>query len=76
MYQRPLEMSANLQIATQLKSWRELSRLSQAEVAVLTGLTQAGIAKLEAGTANPTIETLDKLAQAMMKPMVVKFARH
>jgi transcriptional regulator with XRE-family HTH domain len=44
---------------------REESGLTQQELARRAGMTQAQIATIEAGTANPTLRTMTKLAHAL-----------
>lgn len=39
--------------------------LSQKELAVLSGVDQSDISKIERGIANPSVSTLNRLAQAM-----------
>ena len=72
---RLLDLSPNQQIAAHIKAVRRQTGWSQATLAAKAGLTQAAIAKLESGAANPTVGTLDKLAQVLPKPFAIKFAR-
>ncbi|MFE3450174.1 helix-turn-helix domain-containing protein [Nonomuraea sp. NPDC059194] len=49
---------------------RRLQRgMSQAELARRTGLSKATLSQLEAGTGNPTIDTLDAIAVALAIPL-------
>ena len=57
-----------------LKDYRNIKRLWQAELAMRAGHTLAAIAKLEAGSANPTILTLKKLAKAMDRQLLMNFS--
>ncbi len=43
--------------------------MSQAELARRTGLSKATLSQLEAGTGNPTIDTLDAIAVALAIPL-------
>jgi transcriptional regulator with XRE-family HTH domain len=52
-------------LAQQIFFRRESRHWSQDELARASGLTQAQVATLEAGQANPTLRTLVKLATAM-----------
>jgi len=58
-------LTVNEDIASQLSYARTRSKISQRELAEKTGMTQAAISKIEAGTANPTIATIEKLALAL-----------
>lgn len=49
--------------AKQLKELRESSNLSQSELGKKLGFTQAGIAKWEAGTRSPSLDSLIKIAK-------------
>ena len=44
---------------------REKNHLSQKELADLTGITQADISRIENGNANPSLQTLKRLASGM-----------
>jgi ribosome-binding protein aMBF1 (putative translation factor) len=52
-------------IGFEINAQRVARGLSQAELARRAGMTQAAIAKLEVGQANPTIKTLERLVGAM-----------
>jgi transcriptional regulator with XRE-family HTH domain len=52
-------------IAEALKHWREVRGLSQRELAERTGLHYVHIARLELGQGNPTVSTLETLAEAL-----------
>lgn len=43
---------------------RERAALSQAELAARAGTSQSAIARLESGTANPSVETLTRILEA------------
>ena len=47
--------------------------LTQKELAARTGIDQADISKLENGTANPSIKTLQRLANALGKNLIIQF---
>ncbi len=55
------------QMARQLIKARLAKNLTQAELADKIGVKQAYIARLESGTANPTVESLAKVASALDK---------
>lgn len=48
-------------------------RLTQTELAELTGIKQSEISKLENGKANPTLETLQKIAKGLGMRLELKF---
>ena len=53
---------------------RELSNMSQAELAAKVGIDQSDISKIERGVANPSIMTIDKLARGMGEVINFDFA--
>ncbi len=52
-------------IAGAIKRWREARGLSQRELAQQTGLHYVHIARLELAQGNPTVATLETLAEAL-----------
>lgn len=59
-------------LAHQLIALRRRHKLTQKELAALTGIGQSEISKIERGVSNPTIETLSVLgAPFNAKPMLV-----
>ncbi|WP_172332749.1 helix-turn-helix domain-containing protein [Mangrovicoccus sp. HB161399] len=48
-----------------IKILRKLRGLSQAELGDMCDLTQSMISKIEKGTANPTLDVLEKIAAAL-----------
>lgn len=57
-------MSSASAIAHNVKALRGSSGMSQTRLAALTGLSQTWISRLAAGDENPTLETLERLANA------------
>lgn len=55
------------EIARQIIKFRLSKKLTQAELAERAGLKQAYIARAESGIANPTMESLSKIAGALDK---------
>ena len=55
------------QLARQLIKARLDKKLTQSELAKKAGVKQAYIARLESGTANPTVDSLNKVADALGK---------
>ncbi|MFB1487752.1 MULTISPECIES: helix-turn-helix transcriptional regulator [unclassified Thiocapsa] len=52
-------------LARNLRKLRVSAGLSQDDLAERTGLSQTWISRLESGGANPTIETLSSIAEAL-----------
>lgn len=61
------ELESEYQLAESLVKARLAKKMTQAELARKTGLKQAMIARLESGTANPTIATVSKVATVLGK---------
>lgn len=53
---------------------RKESGLTQKELSARTGIAQADISKLERGTANPSLRTLQRLAAGMGRRLKIEFA--
>lgn len=58
---------------TELKRIRKARKLSQADLAEMTGLSQGMISKIERGTGNPTLEAMIKIAEALKVHPAVLF---
>lgn len=56
-----------------VQEYRKQWGFSQRDLAHLAGTTQAHIAKIEAGQANPTLKTLTRLAAAFAQDLVIGF---
>lgn len=54
-----------LQLAFYIAKTREEMKLSQTQLSKKTGITQCDISRIEGGVANPTIETLSKICEAL-----------
>lgn len=52
---------------------RKESKLTQKELALITGIAQSDISKLENGNANPSIRTLQRLAEGMGMKLHLEF---
>ena len=52
---------------------RKKSGMTQKEISEKTGIAQPDISKLENGNANPSVRTLQRLANAMGMELKVKF---
>lgn len=57
-------------LARALRSQRERSRVSQEDVAWRAGLSVAAYARIERGKANPTFETVVRIAGALCMSVV------
>lgn len=65
------EENAKLEAAAALHSARESAQATQAQLAELAGVSQAYIAKLERGDANPTIGNLGRILSCLwLKPVI------
>ena len=53
---------------------RAVSGLSQKQLAQMTGIDQSDISKIERGTANPSISTLERIAKALGGKLTVSIA--
>jgi transcriptional regulator with XRE-family HTH domain len=62
-------------LARNLRRLRLARALSQDDLAAEAGLRQALISAIEVGTANPTLESLDRLASALGTDLAVLFDR-
>lgn len=52
---------------------RKQSGLTQKQLSERTGIAQGDISKLESGSANPSVRTLQRLAKAMDMKLQIKF---
>ncbi|WP_371422012.1 helix-turn-helix domain-containing protein [Tardiphaga sp.] len=68
-------LSAKRILARNLRRLRLERALSQDDLAAEAGLRQALISAIEVGTANPTLESLDRLASALGADLAVLFDR-
>lgn len=68
-------LSAKRILARNLRRLRLERALSQDDLAAEAGLRQALISAIEVGTANPTLESLDRLASALRTDVAVLFDR-
>lgn len=48
--------------------------MTQAELALASGVNQAAISRIENGTANPSLQTLKKLAKGLNSRLKISFA--
>lgn len=64
-----------IQIIKAIHDFRLKEGLSQRELAKKLDTTQSVIARLESGRANPTIKSLQKIAEALGMQLQVKFIK-
>lgn len=67
------ELEPEFQLIKALLQGREEQNLSQRQLADRTGVTQSDISKIESGEANPTLETLKKLAKGLGMNLSISF---
>lgn len=60
------------EIRNQIIKTRTDLGITQKELAIKAGLTQANVSKIEKGISRPTIETLIKLARALGRQLTVR----
>jgi transcriptional regulator with XRE-family HTH domain len=58
-------MTSAERIGANIRVWRTNRRLTQVELGALIGSDGPRVGRLEKGSENPTVETLDKLASAL-----------
>lgn len=58
-------MSLRRVMAKRIKEWRAKRKLSQRDLADLSGVSREYIARIELGQHDPTVSTLEKLAKAL-----------
>ena len=68
------EIPANLMIANAVLSARAKAGISQSELSAATGIDQSDISKIERGVANPSVNTLSRIATALGAKLSVSIA--
>ena len=66
-------MEPEFQIIKAMIDARNEKGITQKELSSLTGITQGDISKLENGTANPSLRTLQRIAEGLGKNLVIQF---
>jgi len=69
------EREAAYKIARELVRLRKRRGLSQSEVARRAGLKQPAIARLESGAITPTLDTIQRVAQALGRQVEISLVR-
>lgn len=67
----PIRLSTVQIIGHEIRRYREARGLSQRRLAELAGTTQASIAHIEGGQANPTLGLVERLAHALGMDLAV-----
>lgn len=67
------EHGRQLELSYQILQMRKKKKMSQAQLAKKIGTKQSNVARLESGNQNFSIETLDKIAQALNCKLNIKF---
>ena len=65
-------MEPEFQIIKAMIDARNEKGITQKELSSLTGITQGDISKLENGTANPSLRTLQRIAEGLGKNLVIQ----
>lgn len=66
-------LEPEFQIRRMLIEARQEKRLTQKELSELTGIAQADISRLENGNANPSLQTLQRLAEGLGMVLKLEF---
>lgn len=66
-------LEPEFQIVQSIIEARYQKKLTQQELANLTGIDRSDINRLENANANPTIDTLRRIANALDKKLVIQF---
>ena len=66
--------AANIMVGDTVLAARARKGYSQKELARLSGIDQSDISKIERGVANPSVETLQRIAEALDATLVVSIA--
>lgn len=69
-----VKVPTRLAVAVRLRQARAAAGLSQAELAERVGVSQQQVAKLESSKANPSLDTLAKVAKALGMTVDIAFA--
>ena len=66
-------LEPEFQIVRAMLDSRMEQNISQQELSKITGITQSDISKIENGIANPSLNTLKRLAEAFGKSVQIRF---
>ena len=71
---RNVQPAANAEVGQAVIAARARKGLSQKELAKLTGINQSDISRIERGLANPSVNTLNRIANALDAQLSVSIA--
>lgn len=71
---RKIETTANIMVAYAVTFARNQKGLTQSELAQRTGIDQSDISKIERGVANPSVNTLKRIADALDAQLTISIA--
>lgn len=71
---RTVAMAANIAVGEAVLAARARKGLSQKQLSEATGIDQSDISKIERGVANPSIATLNRIAEALDAQLYVSIA--
>ena len=66
--------AANVMVGRAVAAARARKALSQKELSGLTGIDQSDLSKIERGIANPSVNTLNRIAEALEMELFVSIA--
>ena len=67
------ELEPEFQLIRAVLNGREEQQISQRQLSERTGIAQADISRIESGNANPTLETLKRLADGLGMTLTLSF---
>ena len=73
---RNVKLPANVMVGNVVASARASKGFSQKELSDASGIDQSDISKIERGVANPSIGTLNRIAEALDSTLVISMAPH
>ena len=68
------ELEPEYQLVRAVLNGREKQKLSQRQLSERTGITQADISRIESGEANPTLETIKRIADGLGMSLTISFS--
>lgn len=68
------EQTIQIKVGKQIQKLRELKGISQQDLAAKCNFEKSNMSRLEAGRVNPTLSTLEKVANALDVPFIVLFS--
>ena len=68
-----INSDAGFRLGQEVRRARIDSGLTQAQLYEMTGISQTLIGRIESGKANPRLETLERIADALERTLVIRF---